>query len=50
MKEAPMVEISQEDLDELLQDQLLLLCLKGAGVDNWVGWDDACEMAEEMDS
>ncbi len=28
--------------NEMLRDQDLLQCLRGAGVDNWEGWDDSC--------
>lgn len=40
------VTISQEEYDELLNASALLECLKGCGVDNWDGWDDAHEMLD----
>ena len=35
------VTMSQEEHEELVKDQQFLLCLEGAGVDNWVGYDYA---------
>jgi len=32
---------------KLLERDDFLECLEGVGVDNWVGWDDACEMHEQ---
>ena len=43
------ITISKKEYEELLEDQKLLLCLQGAGVDNWSGYDDAMEMMEEME-
>lgn len=40
------VTISQEEYEELLEASALLECLKGCGVDNWDGWDDAQEMLD----
>ncbi len=37
------VTISKTEYNELLEDQKLLDCLRGAGVDNWEGWDFAME-------
>lgn len=38
------VTISKEEYEGLLKDSYFLSCLEGAGVDNWQGYDDACEM------
>ena len=43
------VTISKKEYEELLEDQLLLQCLQGAGVDNWSGYDCAIEMMKEME-
>ena len=37
------ITISKEEYQELLADAKLLKHLKGAGVDNWDGWDYAIE-------
>ena len=37
------VTMSYEEYDELVEDQRFLLCLEGAGVDNWSGYDYAVE-------
>ena len=42
------ITISKKEYEELLEDQKLLQCLQGAGVDNWSVYDDAMEMMEEM--
>ena len=41
------VTISKEEYDSLLEDQHMLQCLQGAGVDNWDGYDLAIEMMNE---
>ena len=41
------VTISKEEYDSLLEDQHMLQCLQGAGVDNWAGYDLAIEMMNE---
>lgn len=41
------VTISLEEYNKLLDDALLLGCLRAAGVDNWDGWDYAIEMSQE---
>jgi hypothetical protein len=43
-----MITITKEEYDELIYDQMKLIALEGAGVDNWEGWDDAMEILEEM--
>ena len=45
MKET--ITIFKEEYEALVKDQYFLQCLIGAGVDNWQGYDDACEMFEE---
>ena len=45
-----MVEIPTEEYEELQNDSLFLQALIGCGVDNWDGYGDAQEMAEEMES
>jgi hypothetical protein len=37
------VTISEEEYKSLLSDSNFLLCLQGAGVDNWEGYDYAKE-------
>jgi hypothetical protein len=37
------VTMSYEEYEELVEDQQFLLCLQGAGVDNWSGYDYAVE-------
>lgn len=45
-----MITITRKEYESLKDAQDLLECLKGAGVDNWCGYDDAIEMYEESDS
>jgi len=40
------VTISKSEYDQLLADSKLLNILRGAGVDNWDGWDYAMEALE----
>ena len=37
----PTVTITQEEYDHLVDDSEFLGCLRGAGVDNWDGYDYA---------
>ena len=37
------VTISTKEYSELIHDQKFLYALQGAGVDNWDGYDFACE-------
>ena len=37
------VTLTKAEYDELLEDSAFLLDLQGAGVDNWEGYDFACE-------
>lgn len=43
------ITISKKEYESLLEDQKLLQCLQGAGVDNWSGYDYAIEMMREME-
>ena len=43
------ITISKEEYESLLEDQKLLICLQGAGVDNWSGYECALEMMQEME-
>jgi len=42
-----MVTITKEEYSELCDDSLFLNCLRGAGVDNWDGYDFAVEAYQE---
>ncbi|MDR9852929.1 hypothetical protein RJP21_04850 [Paenibacillus sp. VCA1] len=44
-----LITIPKSTYERLLRDQTLLDCLKGAGVDNWSGYDDAMEMFAESE-
>jgi hypothetical protein len=44
-----MIEILLEEYEALRHALNKLLCLEGAGVDNWEGYDSAMEMLEEME-
>ncbi len=44
IKTVEMVTIPKALHEQLLRDSELLNCLRRAGVDNWLGWDDAIEM------
>lgn len=41
------VTISKEEYKSLLEDRKWLAALKSAGVDNWEGYDYACELMNE---
>ena len=41
------VTISRYDYELLLKYEEFLNCLEACGVDNWIGYHDACEMMEE---
>ena len=43
------ITISKKEYEELLKDSQFLDCLRGAGVDNWDGYDHAMEMMKEME-
>ncbi len=42
-----MITISKKEYDDLLDAAKFLTCLEGAGIDNWIGYDDAIELMEE---
>ena len=44
--ENEMVTISKKEYDKLKEDSKFLDCLKGAGVDNWIGYSDAWDLME----
>ena len=43
------ITITKKEYKELLEDQKLLQCLQGAGVDNLSGYDYSIEMMQEME-
>ena len=47
MSEQETVTISKEEYESLLEDSRLLGALQAAGVDNWEGYDNACELLDE---
>jgi hypothetical protein len=44
------VTISKVEYQRLLADSEWLQCLKDAGVDNWSGYDFACDLAREKEN
>lgn len=38
------ITISKKEYDQLIDDSKFLECLRGAGVDNWDGYDFALEV------
>lgn len=42
-----MIEISKDEYKQLIKDQQFLEALKGAGVDNWEGYDYALELLDD---
>jgi hypothetical protein len=42
------MEITNKKYNELMEAEMMLNSLYGAGVDNWDGWDIAMELFEEM--
>lgn len=42
-----MISITQKEYDQLKQDSEILAALRGAGVDNWQGYDDAMAMLDQ---
>ena len=45
-----MVTITKKEYDSLLEDSFFLECLRGAGVDNWSGYDYAIELKNESET
>jgi len=41
------VTITKEEYEELKKRSNWLTCLEHAGVDNWVGWEHAGELADD---
>lgn len=41
--------IETKDLESLIEDEKFLIALRGCGVDNWEGYEDAKEIYSEMD-
>ena len=48
MSNETMVSISFQEYNQLLKDSDFLNCLRNAGVDNWGGYDYACEEYNNM--
>lgn len=48
MSNETMVSISFQEYNQLLKDSDFLNCLRNAGVDNWNGYDYACEEYNNM--
>ena len=44
------VEITKKEYDYLLERDMWLGCLEAVGVDNWEGYDIACEEREEREA
>lgn len=42
------ITIDKTYFDQLKDDSLFLNCLRNAGVNNWEGWDSACEEYEQV--
>ena len=49
MSETEMVTISADQYEQLLEDSSWLSALRGAGVDNWEGYDYAMEILREWE-
>lgn len=47
IKKGEIVTLTKEDYDSLKDDELWLMCLNSAGVDNWPGIDFAYELKQE---
>lgn len=43
------VMVPQDQYYKLLERDRWLSALEAAGVDNWDGWDEACEILKEWD-
>ncbi len=41
------VTITKKEYEELKEDSNIYNALRAAGVDNWIGWDDAMELLDE---
>ena len=47
LEENGFVEITDDEYEDLLSDRDFLMCLYACGLDQWEGYDEACEMAGE---
>ncbi len=47
METQPKITITEKEYQKLLDEQLFLDCLRGAGVDNWDGYDYAIDSYHE---
>jgi hypothetical protein len=45
-----MIEIPIEDYEQLVKDSEWLGWLNTAGVDNWEGFDEACQLRDEFEA
>ena len=43
----PTITITKKQYDQLIEDQQFLQALEGAGVDNWEGYEFACQFEKE---
>lgn len=43
------ITISKEEYADLLRDSKFLQCLEDAGVDNWNGYEHACQAMGELE-
>lgn len=48
MNDANMITIPRAVYDSLMRDSDWLMCLEDAGVDNWVGYDEARQLYKEL--
>jgi len=43
------ITIDKGEYDRLLEDAFWLMCLEQAGVDNWIGFEEAQNIKEELE-
>jgi len=43
------MNLTEDQIKQLLDDSIFLECLREAGVDNWEGYDEACRLYRERD-
>ena len=48
MNDVNMITIPRAVYDGLMRDRNWLMCLEDAGVDNWVGYDEARQLYKEL--
>jgi len=46
-KEDGKITITKKEYNQLIEDSEFLECLEVHGVDNWNGYEDACQMLNE---